>query len=140
MCNRKKMGRKKKISPEKVMEELAAIGFARATDYLSVERNELTIRATEELSPRERAAIASVEKTSSGLKLKFYDKLKALELLSKLLGMTEGKTMVSGDKNDLLEKILAATEEDVDTHDLPELQQAAAAGHDLVEPGSVSAS
>lgn len=32
------MGRKKKfsLSPEQVLEELAAIGFARATDYLTV--------------------------------------------------------------------------------------------------------
>jgi hypothetical protein len=36
--------------------------------------------------------------------------------------------------NNLLEAILAATQEDVDTDDIPEIQQAADDRYDLVEP------
>ena len=122
-----------KISHKKVVDELAAIGFAKATDFLTVEDGQLLIRSTDELSKSDRAAIASLETTSNGIRLKLYDKMKALELLGKYLGLFDGKPQQT-QRNDLLEAILAATREDVDDHDIPELQQAAAAGHDLVEP------
>ena len=46
---------------------------------------------------------------------------KALELLGKYLGLFEGNPQEEA-QNNLLEAILAATREEVDTHDLPELQ------------------
>ena len=124
----------KKITPKAVVEELAAIGFARATNFLWVSDGELTIRPTDTLSKADQAAIASVERTSNGIRLKFYDKMKALELLGKYLGMFEGKDQEEEVHNNLLEAILAATQEEVTLDDLPELQQAADAGNDLVEP------
>ena len=125
---------KVKISPERVLQELAAIGFAEATDFLYVQDNELFIRPTEELSKKNRAAIASVEKTSNGIRVKLYDKMKALELLGKLLKMFDDQDMgQQAEENNLLEAILAATREEMDTHDIPEIQQAADSGDDLVE-------
>jgi phage terminase small subunit len=123
----------KKITPKRVVEELAAIGFARATDFLWVSDGELTIRDTDTLSKSDRAAIASMERSTSGIKLKFYDKMKALELLGKYMGLFDGSGGEPEKKNNLLEAILAATGEEVDIHDIPELQQAADACHDLVE-------
>ena len=132
--------RKKRISPERVVEELAAIGFARATDFLCVEGGELIIRSTQELKKADRAAIASVERTSNGIRLKLYDKMKALELLGKYFGLFEGKDQQQQTRdNHLLEAILSATQEELDTHDLPEIQQAADPGHDLVEPAGLCA-
>ncbi len=117
------------------MQELAAIGYARASDYLSVRGNELIVRPTEELPPEQASAIASIERTSNGLKLKFYDKLKALELLGKCMGMFDGSAAENQDaSNNLLEAILTGTKEAIPVHDVPELQQTATAGHDLVEP------
>ena len=124
----------KKITPKKVVEELAAIGFARATNFLRVSDGELTIRATDTLSKADQAAIASIERSSTGIKLKFYDKMKALELLGKYMGMFEGKSEQEEARNNLLEAILAATQEEVETDDIPEIQQAADDRHDLVEP------
>ena len=124
----------KKITKKQVVEELAAIGFARATNFLSVSEGELTIRDTETLSKADQAAIASIERSSTGIKLKFYDKMKALELLGKYMGMFEGGPKEEEVRNNLLEAILAATQEEVELDDIPEVQQAADACHDLVEP------
>ena len=123
----------KKITPKRVVEELAAIGFARATNFLCVSDGELTIRSTDSLSKADQAAIASVERSTTGIKLKFYDKMKALELLGKYMGMFDGSGAEEEKENNLLEAILMATQEEVDTDDLPEIQQAADDRHDLVE-------
>ena len=110
------MGRK--ISPERVLQELAAIAFARVPDYVDSEGN-----LKNELKPLQRAAIASVEKSNTGLKVKFYDKMKALELLGKHFGLFDGKeSQEETEDNNLLEAILQATQQEVDTHDVSEVQ------------------
>ena len=124
----------KKITPKKVVEELAAIGFAKATDFLRVSDGELTICETDSLSKADKAAIASIERSTGGIRIKFYDKMKALELLGKYMGMFEGKPDQEEAHNNLLEAILAATQEEVELDDIPEIQQTADACHDLVEP------
>jgi len=127
------MGRKKKLSRERVLEELVAIGFARATDFLCIQNGELVVKDTQQLKKPTEAAIASIEKTNHGWKVKFYDKLKALELLGKYMGMLDGNVLPEGRENNLLEQLLKAVKEDA--CDLPEIQQEANADNDLVEQG-----
>ena len=123
---------KKKISPQRILKELAAIAFANVPDYMVIKDGAVNLR--EDLKPSQRAAVASVENSSHGVKVKFYDKMKALELLGKHYGLFEGKdTYEKREENNLLEAILQATGREVDFFDVSELQQAAAAGDDLVE-------
>ena len=90
------------LTSEKVIEELMAIGFARVTDILELRDGETVLR-----TDGDSAAIANLETTPKGVKVKFYDKLKALELLGKHLGMFAG-TGTDPEQNNILEAILAA--------------------------------
>ena len=109
-----------KISPENILQELAAIAFARVPECMELVGSD--VRLKEKLKPAQRVAIASIEKSSAGIKVKFYDKMKALELLGKHFGLFEGKESVEENDNNLLEAILQATRQEVDTDDLSELQ------------------
>lgn len=95
---------------EKILEELKAIAFAKATDYVSVTGEQLTVADTGALAPEAGAAIASIERSSTGLKVKFYDKLKALELLGKCCGLFENGE--EPQDNGVLAAVLAATGEE----------------------------
>lgn len=84
------------ITQDRVIEELAAIAFARATDYVQVIGGTVRIRNTEALSEEQVKAIAGIKEGKFGVELKLNDKEKALELLGRHLGMWNDKLQVSG--------------------------------------------
>ena len=65
--------------------------------------NRVRLTPTEELPPEKRAAVASVKKGRDGMEIKTYDKLRALELLGKHLGMFDAKS--GREEADALEKL-----------------------------------
>lgn len=123
---------KKKHSADALLQELWAIALARATDVLQVQDGALLIRDTKELTKEQCAAIASLEKSTGGIKVKFYDKLKALELLGKSMGLFDSRSEDPSRQDNLLQAILEATNQEVD-HALWEIQSSANAGDDMVE-------
>ncbi len=87
------------VNADRVVQELAKIAFVKATDL--IDPNTATVRAT--ATEEDKACIASVKyKSSSGessdsveREIRMCDKLKALELLGKHLGMFTDKVDVT---------------------------------------------
>ena len=85
------------ITQDMVLQELAAIAFARATDYVSVMGGMVQVKDTDQLSDSQIAAIAGIKETQNGIEVKLGSKEKTLELLGRHLGMWNDKLDVSGD-------------------------------------------
>ena len=84
------------ITQDRVLQELAAIAFAKATDYAEIKNECVRIRDTAELDEQQIRALAGIEEGKFGIKVKLNDKEKALELLGRHLGMFKDKVEVSG--------------------------------------------
>lgn len=85
------------ITQDMVLEELAAIAFARATDYAEVSQDRVIIKDTTELTEDQIKAIAGIKEGKFGIEVKLNDKEKALELLGRHLGMFKDKVELSGE-------------------------------------------
>lgn len=85
------------ITQDMVLQELAAIAFARATDYVSVMGGMVQVKDTDQLSDSQIAAIAGIKETQNGIEVKLGSKEKTLELLGRHLGMWNDKLDVVGD-------------------------------------------
>lgn len=92
----KERQKRTEITQDRVLEELAAIAFAKATDYAKVKEGQVIIKDTANLDEQQARAIAGIEEGKFGIKVKLNDKEKALELLGRHLGMFKDKVEVSG--------------------------------------------
>lgn len=79
------------VTQDMVVRELAAIAFARATDYAAVKGGTVCIKDTDSLSDEQIRAIAGIKDGKNGIEIKLNDKEKALELLGRHLGMWNDK-------------------------------------------------
>lgn len=79
------------VTQNMVVKELAAIAFARATDYASVRGGAVCIKDTDSLSDEQISAIAGIKEGKFGVEIRLNDKEKALELLGRHLGMWNDK-------------------------------------------------
>lgn len=108
------------ITQDRVLEELAIVAFSKATDYAEViekqayaevngvsvplkdaQGNPVTYRdvqltLTENLTEEQKRALGSVKRGREGLEAKTLDKVKALELLGRHLGMWKDKVEHTG--------------------------------------------
>lgn len=78
---------KTEITQERILKELANVALANATDYVTITDGGVQTINTADIPPDKLAAIAGIKQTQTGIEIKTRDKLKALELLGKHLGM-----------------------------------------------------
>ena len=69
------------VTQDRVIEELAAIAFAKATDFVQISHGNVILTDTSKLSENQIKAIAGIKEGKNGIELKLNDKEKALELL-----------------------------------------------------------
>lgn len=97
------------IIQDMVVRELAAIAFSNGADYSkvvtkqgiddagkAVEYFDVELKNTDDLTTEQKKAIAGIKQTKFGISVETCDKVKALELLGKHLGMFKDKVEVSG--------------------------------------------
>lgn len=114
------------ITQDRVLREMAKVAFVNANDV--IDPDSATVRpnaAKEDLACIQAVKVKTSESemgSSSEREIKLYDKMRALEMLGRHLGLFDKRdqTNNNGEKNNLLEAI-AATEE-IDTDDLPEVE------------------
>jgi len=98
---------KTEITADRVLQELALIAFSDITDYADISitpskeipgayERSIVIRNTSNMDKNKVRAISTVEETQSGIKIKLNDKVKALELVAKHLGMFTEKLELTG--------------------------------------------
>ena len=109
------------ITQDKVLKELSAIAFSNGANYARVvekiaydkdgeeildpetkkplKYKAIDFKNTDELTATEKKAIAGIHKGKDGMKVETYDKLKALELLGKHLGMFKDNVNINANIN-----------------------------------------
>lgn len=130
-----KLRGKLEITQERVLEELAAIAFANGTDFATITHNGLVrLTPTAEVPEEKKKAVASIKEGQYGTEIKLHDKVRALELLGKHLGVFDANNGSSNEQeNNIFEVIEESTREEIDTDEIPEIEPPAKSGHDLVE-------
>ena len=84
------------ITQDRVLAELSAIAFAKATDYVEIDDDgAVKIKATASLTDEQKKAIAGIKEGANGIEVKLVDKTKALEMLSRHLGLFNDKLNVN---------------------------------------------
>ena len=88
------------ITQDMVLQELAKIGFADVTDFVTIEEKgvycTVKVKPTDQMPRDKLGAIAGIKEGANGIEVKLNDKGKALELIGRHLGMFRDKVELSG--------------------------------------------
>lgn len=81
--------RRTHITQDRVVQELAKVAFANGTVYARVTGGgtKVELTDTDELTNDQKAAISCIKQSKFGIEVSTYDKIRALELLGKHLGI-----------------------------------------------------
>lgn len=116
------------ITQDQVVQELAKIALANGTDFVRIaiktgyrdilneagevirkepfEYQGVELLNTDEIPEEKRAAIAGIKQGANGIEVKLNDKVKALELLGRHLGMFKDKVELSGKVDSEIEIVI----------------------------------
>jgi phage terminase small subunit len=115
---REKLQSKLEINQENILKELAAIAFCNGSDFAELVVNQSTddsgklleyydvkLKPTATLDEYKKKALSGIKYGKYGIEVSSYDKVRALELLGKHLGIFKDKLEVSGSVDAGLEKL-----------------------------------
>lgn len=89
------------ISQDRVLKELAAIGFSKATDFVKITQSGVVqLTPTDTLGDEQKRAISSIKEGKFGVELRLHDKLRALQMIGEHIGMFTGKEAEQDDIED----------------------------------------
>lgn len=91
-----KRAQRTQITAEKVLKEWARLAFADAREFCEwTADGKVTVKPSIELGPDQRACISEITNSpTQGLRIKFYDKTKALDALSRNLKLFNDKVEI----------------------------------------------
>lgn len=75
------------VNQDMVIKELARIAFARIDDYVCIEDGEVIVKPTSDIGEEKIGAVAAIKEGTRGIEIKMNDKVRALELLGRHLGL-----------------------------------------------------
>lgn len=130
-----KRQKRTEITQEKVLQELAAIAFANGYDFAQVIKpGVVRVIPTEEIPQDKRKAVASIKETANGTEIKTYDKVRALELLGKHLGIFDSNNnTITEQENNIFEVINQSTNGELNTSAISEIEYTPKPNNDMVE-------
>lgn len=130
-----KRQKRTEITQEKVLQELAAIAFANGYDFAQVIKPGVVhVIPTEEIPQDKRKAVASIKETANGTEIKTYDKVRALELLGKHLGIFDSNNnTITEQQNNIFEVINQSTNGELNTSAISEIEYTSKPNNDMVE-------
>lgn len=113
----KELENKAIVTAEDIIKELSIIAFSNGSDFAKVEKQKVIvgyskdgipiereikiadIYETKDIPKEKRKAISNIKQTKHGLSVESYDKVKALELLGKYIGMFNDKQDITINNN-----------------------------------------
>ena len=84
---------------------IAAIAFSNATDFARVKDGFVRIDETDELDEKVKKAIVGIKEGKNGIEISMANKMQALELLGRHLGMFKDKLELSKSTGEIAEEI-----------------------------------
>lgn len=116
----KEIEKRTEVTQDMVIKELAAIAFSKASDYAKLKKMKRNVpifdgedivdykeeeytgiefTPTDELTEEQKKALSGIKEGKFGIQVDSCDKVKALELLGRHLGMFKEKVTIDGDVN-----------------------------------------
>lgn len=105
------------VTQDMVIEELKAIAFANATDFARVQKGIVRINDTDNIDLAVKKAIVGIKEGKNGIEVSMANKMQALEMLGRHLGMFKDKVEVTNNTSEITAEIDKYIKEKMMTND-----------------------